>query len=273
MSTIEKIKEYWNARPCNIKHSPEPVGTKTYFQQVRDRKYFVEYHIPEFAEFSKWKDKKVLEIGCGIGTDTQSFAEAGAKVTAVDLSENSITIARDRMSLHDLSVDFYQGNAEILSSYVPEDSFDLVYSFGVLHHTANPERAYLEIKKFMRPDTVFKIMVYHKLSWKVFWILFRYGYGAFWRLNKLIAENSEAAFGCPVTFAYTKKEFKKLLENWGYEVTSMKVDHIFPYSIEPYKKYQYKKVWYFRWIPQKLFRSFEKIFGWHLLVEAKLATR
>ena len=63
---VEQVREYWNRRPCNVRHSPEPVGTRAYFDQVRERKYFVEPHIPRFAEFERWKNKRVLEIGCGI---------------------------------------------------------------------------------------------------------------------------------------------------------------------------------------------------------------
>jgi ubiquinone/menaquinone biosynthesis C-methylase UbiE len=271
MADINDVKNYWNTRPCNIKHSPEPVGTKAYFDQVRQRKYFVEYHIGDFARFWEWSGKKVLEVGCGIGTDTHSFAEAGANITAVDLSENSLAIAKERMKVYGLNwVRFYQVNAEELSQYIQEEKYDLVYSFGVLHHTPHPERAFKEITKFMSPNSTFRLMVYHKLSWKVLWILFKYGHGAFWKLNKLIAENSEAAFGCPVTFAYTRGEITKILEKCGYKVISTKVDHIFPYKISLYKNYQYKKVWYFRWMPHFLFRAIEQNFGWHLLVEARL---
>ena len=80
---------FWNLQPCNIKHSNKKVGTKEYFDEVEKKKYFVEPHIPIFAEFPRWKNKKVLEVGCGIGTDAKNFCEAGADYTGMDLSQKS----------------------------------------------------------------------------------------------------------------------------------------------------------------------------------------
>src|ERR1051325_10587205 len=147
---IAKVSEYWNARPCNIRHSPKPVGTREYFDEVEARKYSVEYHIPAFARFERWKGKKVLEIGCGIGTDTISFARHGAQVTAVDLTEKSLEVARARAKVFGLEdrVRFYQADAEKLSDSVPVEKYDLVYSFGVIHHTPNPQNVIEEIRKY-----------------------------------------------------------------------------------------------------------------------------
>src|SRR5436190_5985180 len=139
---ISTVQDFWDARPCNIRHSLQPVGTREYFDEVERRKYFVEPHIPQFAEFSRWRDNRVLEIGCGIGTDTINFARAGARVTAFDLSPKSLELASQRAKVFDLSdqIQFYQGNAEELTKVVPIEPYDLVYSFGVIHHTPHPNR-------------------------------------------------------------------------------------------------------------------------------------
>lgn len=265
---IDKIREYWNRRPCNIMHSAKEVGSKEYCDETERRKYFVEPHIPAFAEFEKWRGKKVLEIGCGIGTDTVNFARAGAQVTAIDLSEKSIEVARKRSEVNNQNIRFYQGNAEKLYCTVPLQSFDLIYSFGAIHHTVNPEKILKQIRLYSRPSSTIKIMVYHKFSWKVLRILVIYGKCQFWKLKELIAKYSEAETGCPVTHAYSRKSIRKLMEDCGFKIQKIEVDHIFPYSIPEYKQYEYKVVWFFRWMPKAMFHWLEKKLGWHLLVEA-----
>ena len=272
-ATIDDVKKYWNFRPCNIRHSDKPIGSKEYFDEVEQRKYFVEPHIPEFAEFPNWKGKKVLEIGCGIGTDTISFARNGASVTAIDISEKSLEIAKKRAVIYQLeqNIRFICANSENLSSVIPIEPFDLIYSFGVIHHSPNPEKILSEVKKYAKPGTVVKVMVYHTYSWKVFWILMKYGKGKFWRLNDLIAEYSEAETGCPITFSYSKGEITSILTGLGYSIEKISIEHIFPYIIQDYVNYRYKKVWYFRWMPASLFHWLEHIMGWHLCITARIS--
>jgi SAM-dependent methyltransferase len=267
---IDTVREFWNGRPCNVRHSPKPIGSREYFEEVAARKYFVEPHIPMFADFERWRGRRVLEIGCGIGTAMISFLNAGAQVTAVDLSSESLALARRRAEVYGLAdhVRFYEADAERLSEVVPQEPYDLVYSFGVLHHTPNPARAIDQIRAFVRPGSTVKLMMYYRYSWKVFWALVCYGRGRFWDWRRIIATYSEAQTGCPVTYTYSKRELRNILESRGYRVTEIFVDHIFPYRIPDYVEYRYEKVWYFRWMPQPMFRWLERRFGWHLCVTA-----
>jgi 2-polyprenyl-3-methyl-5-hydroxy-6-metoxy-1,4-benzoquinol methylase len=267
---IQSVRDYWNRRPCNIRHSTAEIGTKEYFDQVEARKYLVEPHIPAFADFANWKGKKVLEIGCGIGTDTINFARAGAEVTAVDLSSKSLKLAAKRAEVFGFSdrINFYEANAEKLSEYIPAQKYDLVYSFGVIHHSPHPEKIIGQIRDyFIHPGSTLKLMVYYRYSWKVFWMLIQEK-GQFWKLDKIIARHSEAQTGCPVTYSYTRKTIKDLIGE-NFDIEENYVEHIFPYQIPEYVKYEYVKEWYWRMLPENVFLRLEKTFGWHLCVTAK----
>lgn len=268
VGTIEQVRDFWDRRPCNIRHSTKPVGSREYFDQVEARKYFVEPHIPRFAQFERWKGKRVLEIGCGIGTDSVNFTRAGADLTAVEISQKSLEVCRKRFEVYRLKAHFYCGNVEELSSFVPVQPYDLIYSFGVIHHTPHPEKVFTEVKKYCGPETEIRVMLYSKWSWKVFWIIMAYGGGAFWRADELIRTYSEAQTGCPVTYCYSLHDIRNLMKD--YEIIEMRKEHIFPYIIEKYINYEYERVWYFRWMPKPLFSLLEQQFGWHTLVLAKI---
>ena len=257
-SDIQTVQDYWNARPCNIRHSVKPVGSKEYFDEVEKRKYFVEPHIPEFAQFERWRGKRVLEVGCGIGTDTINFARAGASVTAVDLSDESLKIAKRRAEVFGLEkhIDFFQANAEELTSHVPTQIYHLVYSFGVIHHTPNPRSAIVQIQHYMGPSSELRIMLYAKHSWKN--IMIEAGF-----------DQPEAQSGCPVAFTFTRDEAANLLE--GFEIMEIKQNHIFPFVIEKYVKYEYEILPWFSAMPNEMFKALEKSLGWHMLITVRLA--
>ncbi len=255
IATIEDVKKFWNDRPCNIRHSSKELGSVEYFNEVSEKKFFVEKHIINFSDFTSWKDKKVLEVGCGLATVGINYAINGAKYTGVELSQESMNLAKKRFSVFNQSGNFYVGNAEELSSFVPKESYDLIYSFGVIHHSPFPEKIISEIKKYMNHDSVLKIMLYAKDSWK----------------NYMIEDGldqPEAQYGCPIAKTYTKNEVKKLLD--GYEILSIEQDHIFPYQIEPYKNGNYIKQPWFENMSDDMFKVLEKRLGWHLLITAKL---
>lgn len=270
---IEAVREFWDRRPCNIRHSSQPIGTRDYFDEVEARKYLVEPHIPAFAQFSRWAGKRVLEIGCGIGTDTINFARAGAEVTAIELSDHSLSIAKKRAEVYGLDgrIRFHLGNAEELGSILPSSRFHLIYSFGVIHHTPRPERVLEQVREYMEPEGMLKVMVYHRRSWKAMQVVLTAGNGQISRMGELLARHSEAQTGSPVTYAYTRQELTEMLERHGLLVVDLSVEHIFPYRVSDYVRHRYSKPLHFRVMPDRLFRWLEHRIGWHLCATATRA--
>lgn len=267
---IERVREFWNARPCNIRHSNRPIGTREYFAEVEQRKYFVEPHIPLFADFARWKGRRVLEIGCGIGTDTVNFARAGAQVTAVELSEASAELAAKRIALEGLSdrVTVRVGDAESLPAVVPVEPYDLVYAFGVIHHSPRPRRIVDHIRAYMTAASELRLMVYSRVSYKLFWIMRQAGCWDMSRIDELVARHSEAQEGCPVTYTYTADTVRELLA--GFAVRELRKAHIFTWDVNAYRRHEYRKAAEWQGVSDDELASLEKELGWHLLVTGTL---
>lgn len=254
-ATIEQVRDYWNNNPCNIRHSKAPVGTQEYFDQVEYRKYRVEPHIPAFADFPEWRGKRVLEIGCGIGTDAINFVRHGAIYTGIELSKSSLDITKKRFDVYGLAGEFHGGNAEeLLNSGLFGKDFDLVYSFGVIHHTPNPSRLIDGIVKVLKPGGEFRFMVYATNSFKG--IMIKEG-----------LDQPESRGGCPLARTYTNEEVRLMLA-YNFRIDAIEQAHIFPYDVEKYINHQYEFVPWFREMPKSMFAALEKHLGWHLLVKA-----
>ena len=255
MVTIEQVRDYWNNRPCNLRHSRSPVGTREYFDEVEARRYANEPHNYTFPDFDRWKGKRVFEIGCGIGTDAVNFARAGANYTGIDLSSESIKLAKQRFEVFELNGEFFEANAEELNDvFDPHEKFDLIYSFGVIHHAPRPERVVAHLPKLLQDDGECRVMLYAKNSWK----------------NMLIEANwdqPEAQDNCPQAVTYTKQEARELFK--AFDNVHVEQDFIFSWNIEHYVKYEYVKQPWFEAMPEELFKIMEKSLGWHLMITAK----
>lgn len=253
---LENIKNYWDARPCNIRHSNKELGSKEYFDEVEQRRYFNEPHNYSFAEFPRWKNLRVLEIGCGIGTDAVNFARAGAIYTGLDLSDASIELAKRRFDVYGLRGRFLTCNAESIDNVLNQyEKFDLIYSYGVIHHSPNPQAIINSLPKYMHAHSVAKIMLYAKHSWKN--ILIQGG-----------LEQPEAQSNCPQAMTYTIDEVQKMFR--AFSSIEVEQDFIFKYNTEKYIKKEYEVEPWFATMSPEMFKLMERSLGWHLLINAKL---
>jgi ubiquinone/menaquinone biosynthesis C-methylase UbiE len=159
----ERVRAFWQEHPCGTKFSDAEMGTPEFFERVEAHRYTKEWHIPEAADFAGARGLLVLEIGCGMGTDGAQFAQAGAHYTGIDLTEAAIELARKRFELSGLEGEFRVADAEHLD--FADNSFDRVYSHGVLHHTPDTARAVKEIHRVLKPGGRATIMLYHRGSY------------------------------------------------------------------------------------------------------------
>jgi len=252
---IDIVREYWDRQPCNSNHSGADFGSRTYFNEIEKRRYFVHPHIYKFADFENWKSKRVLEIGCGIGTDAVNFARHGSIYTGVDLSPETLAIAQQRMAIFDLEGVFHSHNAEQLDELLPAASFDLIYSIGVIHHTVCPRAIIAAARRVIKTDGEFRMMVYAKHSWKAAMI-------------ESGLDQPESQNGCPIASTYNQDDLQELLSG-HFEIIDMHRDHIFPYQVEPYKNFVYQREAWFQAMPDEMFAALEATMGWHWLIRAK----
>lgn len=159
----ERVRAFWQAHPCGTKFSDAEIGTREFFERIEAHRYQKEWHIPGAADFSGAQGLRVLEIGCGIGTDGAQFARAGADYTGVDLTEAAVGLARKRFEVSGLKGEFRVADAERLD--FPDESFDVVYSHGVIHHTPDIEAAVGEIRRVLKTGGRAVVMLYHRDSY------------------------------------------------------------------------------------------------------------
>lgn len=199
----EEVRRFWQRRPCGAKHAVAPEGSSEFFEQVERSRNELEPFIARYARFEETAGQRVLEIGTGLGTDLAKFARARAQVTGVDLTDKAISLTRARLRHEGLQGELCVADAERLP--FPEDSFDVVYSWGVLHHTPDPERAVAEAIRVLRPGGRICVMLYARRSWVALGLWVRYallvGRPAR-RVRDVIASHMESAG----TKAYTMRE-------------------------------------------------------------------
>lgn len=255
MSIQDEITQYWNRQPCNVKHSDEPVGSPAYFDAVTAKRYRAEPHILDFAGFHLWRGRRVLEIGCGIGTDAEQFARHGAHYVGIDISQASLNICRQRFDVLELPGEFHLGSVTDIDFLRGLGEFDLVYSYGVLHHFPGMRDHLIHISQILRHDGELRFMVYAKNSWK--YAMIQKGLDQF-----------EAQADCPYAEAFTRDEIEDLLQGI-YRIERIRQDHCFMYNVAKYKQGEFELEPWFAAMSEPMRDAVRQYLGWHLLVKAK----
>ena len=204
------VRQYWEREPCGT--GPWIVGesereSASWFRSIEKHRYRQEPHIPEVARFERGKGARLLEIGVGAGVDHVQWARAGAVCHGVDLTEAAVETTRKHLALYGLHSELRRADAESLPH--ADASFDLVYSWGVIHHSERPERIVGEIHRVLRPGGKFIGMLYQRhslVTWKL-WVRNGLLKGRPWRsLDDVLASHMESEG----TKAYTPDELRTM---------------------------------------------------------------
>lgn len=215
MGLKKDVDDFWNEASCGEELYLKGFSKEDY-KAHSEKRYELEPEILEFADFHSFKDLKTLEIGVGLGSDHQQLAEAGADLFGIDLTERAINHTKRRFELNSLVSELQVGDAENLP--FKDGMFDAVYSWGVLHHSPNTEKAIREVHRILKSGGFAKIMIYHKYSIIGFMLWIRYGLMRF-RPFISLEEIYDKYLESPGTKAYSRKDAIKLFK--GFEILSI----------------------------------------------------
>lgn len=218
MPKIIDVEQFWNANPCGLPKDSCQADQEGIFLQTEEERRLKQDKIPLYAKFALYKDKKVLEIGCGIGTDGIQFARAGALYTGVDLTERGVAISKERFHSFGQCGEFVKANAEMLP--FANNSFDHVYSFGVIHHSPHPERIVSEIYRVLKPGGTITIMLYNRTS---FYYLIEVKF-----IRRLFFDFCDKKELCPTFFRIFGKRLCSRFESFRVKLEAMKKQNPHP---------------------------------------------
>lgn len=202
-----EVKDFWNQASCGEELYLYGATEQDSYRNQAAERYRLEPYILPFADFKSAAGKRVLEIGVGLGAEHQQFAEAGADLSGIDLTERAIEHTKQRLSLFNLRSNLQVADAEQLPFL--DQSFDIIYSWGVIHHSPNTSEIVSEIHRVLQPGGEARIMIYHTKSIVGYMLWLRYG---LMRLKpfKTLKDIYDKHLESPGTKAYTKEEARKL---------------------------------------------------------------
>jgi len=246
MPTKQDVQEFWNRNVCQTEFLKSGQrGTEEFFQEAEKVRYKYHFYLADLFDWiaAQKPGGKLLEIGCSMGTDLLQLARRGLNVTGIDLTAAGIELARQRFELYGIPAELKVDDAENLS--FSNDSFNVVYSFGVLHHTPDTQRSIAEVYRVLKPGGLAVIMLYNHASVN-------------YLIHKLINQpfDGNRKDRCPIERAYTKAQILEMFRAFK----NVQVD------IEYLLTTGYGIVWDL--VPKWIHRALGRLWGWHLVIKA-----
>jgi SAM-dependent methyltransferase len=248
-STAE-VREYWNTRIHDLSIATHPIGTRGFFNDLEEYRFDKLQYLPRVVDFESYRGLRLLEVGCGVGTDLVRFAKGGALVTGIDLSDRAVDLCRGNLAANGVSGDVQVMDGEQMA--YSDDTFDVVYAHGVLQYSANPNAMIGEIQRVLKRGCPAIVMVYNRYSWL----------NIMSKVMHVDLEHDDA----PVFLTFSQREFRKLLKPFSR-------CHIVPerFPVPSRLHHGWKALLYnrlfvptFNLLPRRLIRPL----GWHLIATA-----
>jgi SAM-dependent methyltransferase len=241
------VRAYWNTRIHDLEMTTQPVGSPKFFEELDEYRFDKLAYLPQVIDFNGYRGKRLVEVGCGIGTDLVRFAKGGARVIGVDLSETAVGLAQANLAASGQRGTVLVADGGDLP--LPASSVDVFYAHGVLQYAAGPRRIVDEALRVLVPGGQAIFMVYNRVSWLM----------ALSRLMKVKLEHEDA----PVLDLYSIPEFRELIRGFSHVTL---IPERFP--VKSRLHHGWKGAVYnglfvgtFNAVPRALVRRF----GWHLM--------
>ncbi len=244
-ATLEAVRNFWEAHVNNEYYTKEERGSQHYFDEIERRRYHWHYHLEDLFKELRGSSGRLLEVGCGIGVDSIRLARCGFEVTALDLTESAIQVARRFAEDRAAGIDFRVGNAEDLE--FEDETFDAAYAFGVLHHTPQVAQAVAELRRVLKPGGTAYVMLYHRNSLVNF---------AHWLFRLPYESPQHLKDHCPVVYTFTRQTARAHFRQFS----EVRIRPAYPFT------YGFRHLT--SWIPKFAQRWLGHWFGWHLMVRA-----
>ncbi len=266
-----RVRSHWEQESCGARYG-ESASRRESLREMEAARYRLEPYIPAFADFQGAAGKRLLEVGVGAGVDFSHWVRAGARATGVDLTDAGIELTRERLELEGVGGEQYRlQRADAESLPFADGEFDLVYSWGVLHHSPDTERAFREACRVLKPGGKLKAMIYHLPSWGAWFMWALYGPlkgKPFVSVKKAVFDNLES----PGTKVYTLREADDLVRRAGFDDVRLSTrlgsgDLLLGKPSQKYQSALFRTIW--KLYPRWLVRLLGDRLGLYLLIEAR----